>query len=339
MINIGLLGCGVWGRNYIRNFEHLDNINVNYCCDFEDKNLNQARRLMPDMMVTKEPDDVLNDTEINAVIVATPANKHYEHVKSALEQNKHVLVEKPMALNSKEAKELIDIAKNNNKVLMVGHIMEYNSAVIKMKNLISNEQFGEIHYLYLTRTNFGRIRSDVNVLWDLAPHDISIVNFLLDKNPKYVSARGASYIQQDVEDVVFIYLKYDDNVVVSIHLSWLDPCKIRKVTVIGDQKMAVFDDLESTDKIRVYDKGISYDPKDEKTYDDFGTYQFSYRYGDIMIPQFEMTEPLRSQCSHFIECINSGTTPKTDGDNGLRVVRILEAAEESLRNDGKNIQI
>lgn len=330
MINLGILGCGVWGRNYIRNFELLDDAAVVACCDLDKSNLDMARKIVPSIKTSSEPLQIINDPAIDALIIATPAKTHYEIAKLAIENNKHILIEKPMALSTKEASELIELSRKKNIVLMVGHIMEFNPAVIKLHKITKSNAIGKIQYMYLTRTNFGRIRTDVNVLWDLAPHDLSIVGYIMGMRPVSVTARGSSFIKKGIEDVVFIYLEYDSGQIVNIHLSWLDPCKIRRVTVVGDKKMVVFDDLESVDKIRIFDKGISYNPTTEKQYSDFGSYQFSYRYGDILIPQIEFSEPLYKQCENFIDCIKNDKKPKTNGKKGLYVVKILEAAQKSI---------
>lgn len=334
MIRVGLVGCGNWGRNYIRNFEHLDDVEMYACCDAEKDNLRRAARIYHEIKTCTQADDLINDSAIDALVLATPPNTHFELARRALESGKHVLVEKPLALTAEESRSLITLAKEKGKILMVGHILEYNPATLKLKQLIDAGDLGRVNYLYLIRTNLGRFRDDVNVLWDLAPHDISILLFLLGKMPKRVSARGKSYVLSGLEDITFLLLEFDDNVLASLHVSWLDPVKIRRVTVIGDQKMAVFDDLEPAEKIRVYDRGISYNPSTEREFDDFASFQLSYRYGDITIPQLELSEPLRAQCTHFIDCIKSGANPRSDGESGWRVVKVLEAAQKSLANDG-----
>lgn len=339
MLNIGLVGCGVWGRNYIRNFEHRDDVTVAACCDFDEKNVSSAAKLMPSIKISNDPGEILNDKSLDALIIATPASTHYQIAMEGLNRGKHLLIEKPMTMTYQESLDLIELAAEKNKVLMVGHIMEYNPAITKLKEIIDSGEIGQIQYFYLTRTNFGRIRSDVNVLWDLAPHDLSIINYLLQMQPESISAKGACFLQESIEDVIFLNLEYGNGIMGAIHLSWMDPCKIRKVTVIGDKKMVVCDDLESIDKIRVYDKGISYNPTTEKSYEDFGSYQFSYRYGDIYIPQLELSEPLRNQCNHFIDCVKNNSIPRTDGHNGANVVRLLEAAQTSVKRRGETIDL
>ncbi|HDP70070.1 MAG TPA: Gfo/Idh/MocA family oxidoreductase [Actinobacteria bacterium] len=339
IINIGLIGCGTWGRNYIRNFEHLDDAKMYACCDFSEKNLQHSKRVLSSLKIYQSPEDLIADPEVDAVIVATPAVSHFELAKKCLNNGKHVLVEKPLTLTSKESVTLMELAKKQGKVLMVGHIMEFNPAVVKLKEIIDSKELGNIYYLYLNRTNLGRIREDVNVMWDLAPHDVSIVNYLIGQEPKRVSAKGESYIVEGTEDVVFLLMEFENNILASIHVSWLDPCKLRRTTVIGDKKMAVFDDMENVDKIRIYDRGITYNPKTEREFEDFGSFQLSYKYGDILVPQLQLSEPLKNQCTHFVECIKTGSKPRTDGENGLRAVKVLEAAQKSLKNDGAFVDI
>lgn len=333
------MGCGNWGRNYIRNFEHLDDVEMYACCDADSDNLERATRIYHEIKTCTDADEIIADPKIDALVLATPPKTHFSLASQALEAGKHVLVEKPLSSTSKEARALIRLAEAKGRILMVGHILEFNPAILKLKELIDRGDLGSINYLYLIRTNLGRFRQDVNVLWDLAPHDLSILLFLLGKMPKRVSAHGKSYVLSSMEDITFLLLEFDDDVVASLHVSWLDPVKIRRVTVIGDQKMAVFDDLEPAEKIRVYDRGITYNPTTEREFDDFASYQLSYHYGDITIPQLELSEPLRAQCTHFIDCIKNGQRPRTDGENGWRVVKVLEQAQESLNEDGvfKNI--
>jgi predicted dehydrogenase len=339
MTRIGLIGCGIWGRNYIRNFEHLDDVEMYALCDPDAANIKRAVALMPSARATDNPSELIADPMVNAVIVATPASTHFELAKAALMAGKHVLVEKPLANSSADAAELVRLAEENGLILMVGHILEYHPATVKLKQMIDADELGKIHYLYLIRTNLGRIRTDVNVMWDLAPHDLSIVHYLLGGPPKRVSAKGQSYVLPDIEDVVFLLLEFPNDVIVSIHVSWLDPEKIRRVTVIGDKKMAVFDDLEGIEKVRVLDRGVEYNPATEREFEDFGSFQLAYRYGDIWAPNIQMTEPLRNQCTHFVESIITGKQPRTSGENGLQVVRVLEAAQRSLREDGRFIEV
>ncbi|MHB0976691.1 MAG: Gfo/Idh/MocA family protein [Candidatus Aquicultorales bacterium] len=338
MIRIGLIGCGIWGRNYIRNFEHLDDVEMYALCDPDLQNAERAKRLMPTAAITDNPAQLIADPLIDGIIIATPATTHYELAKAALAAGKHVLVEKPLSNVASEASELVELAMQSGKTLMVGHILEYHPATVRLKEMIDQGELGAIQYLYLIRTNLGRVRTDVNVMWDLAPHDLSIVHYLLGGRPVRVSAKGKSYVVPGIEDVVFLLLEFENEVIASIHVSWLDPEKIRRVTVIGDKKMAVFDDLQGLEKIRVLDRGID-NLSTEREFEDFGSFQLAYRYGDIWVPNIQLSEPLRNQCTHFIECIQSGCVPRTDGENGLKVVRVLEAAQRSLQEDGRFVDI
>lgn len=339
MVRVGLIGCGIWGRNYIRNFEHLDAVEMYAVSDPDEENVKRALRLMPSARPTTNPAELLADPMVDAIIVAAPASAHFDLAKAALAAGKHVLVEKPLANKSAEAEELVDLAERRGKVLMVGHILEYHPATMRLKSMMDEGEVGKVQYLYLIRTNLGRIRTDVNVMWDLAPHDLSIVHYLLGSTPTRVSAKGQSYVLPGIEDVVFMLLEFENKVIASIHVSWLDPEKIRRVTVIGDKKMAVFDDLQALEKIRVLDRGVDYNPSTEREFSDFGSFQLSYRYGDIWAPNVQLAEPLRNQCTHFIESIIDGAKPRTDGINGLKVVKVLEAAQRSLQEDGRFVTV
>jgi len=276
----------------------------------------------------------LLDSQIDAVAIATPPRTHHQIAKDALLHDKHALVEKPLAMSSSEAEELIDIAQQHDKVLMVGHTFEYNPAVWKIKDLISTGEIGEVYYVYSNRVNLGRVQSDINALWSIAPHDISILLYLLETLPVEVSARGASYLNQDVEDVVFVTLAFPHNIMAHIQASWLDPSKVRQMTIVGSKKMIVYDDVASEGKIRIYDKGVY-----RKGEDIYGEFQYKLHSGDIHIPKIDMSEPLRNECAHFIECIREGKRPRTDGKSGLRVVRVLEAADHSLRSGGNVVRL
>jgi len=246
-----------------------------------------------------------------------------------------VLVEKPLALASRDAQELVDLAEEHDRILMVGHTFVYNPAVHTLKEIINSGEIGHIHYVDAVRASLGLFQRDLNVLWDLAPHDISILLYILETDPMSVSTRGIACVQDGIEDVAYMSLVFPDNVLAHIHLSWLDPCKVRRITVVGSRKMVVYDDVESLEKVRIYDKGVEPPPYTNT----FGDFQFAYRYGDITIPNIRFTEPLRLECNHFLECISTHKRPQTDGYNGLRVLQIIEAAEESLRNGGSEEEI
>lgn len=311
-MKIGIIGVGYWGKNYARIFNELGH--QLYCCDID-----KTKRIKGYKFTTD-----YKQLEVDAVVVSTPPATHYEITKYCLEAGKDVLVEKPITLNAKEAEELVQIAKEEEKILMVGHTFIYNPAVQKLKDY----DVGDICYLYSERTGLGLIRNDVNSMWDLAPHDISIFLYLLDAMPTEVFAVGHSYLQNDIEDVVFITLKFPNNILANIHVSWLDPYKIRRTTVVGTKKMVVFDDINKLETLKIFDKGVD---RTRKVYADYGEFQLSVRDGDVSIPKIEMTEPLKNQCKHFIDCVINRKKPLTDGENGLNVVRILEKAEQKLR--------
>jgi predicted dehydrogenase len=341
MLNIAVVGVGYWGPNLVRNFASLEDAKIISVCDVDRGRLQPIKRLYPTVNLTSSFDDILGDPEIEAVVVALPVSHHYRFTKAALEAGKHVLVEKPLCTNSTEAKELIDIAGEKHLTLMVGHTFEYNAAVAKLKDLIQGGTLGQIYYVYSQRLNLGKVRSDINTMWNLAPHDISIILYCLDCEPVRVSARGLTQLQDNIEDVVFMNLEFEGGVLAHIHNSWLDPNKIRKMTVVGSSKMVVYDDVSADAKIQVYDKGIDKKniSQDMGSYDDFGKFQLIQRAGDLLIPKINFVEPLRLECQHFIECAREGKRPLTDGENGLRVVKVLEAAQKSLTKGGAVIDL
>jgi len=309
--------------------------NLVACCDLNPDNLKKVKALYPKVEVTQQIDDLLNNPSIDAVVIASSAATHFDLAKKALLAGKHAMVEKPLTLSSDTSRELIDIADKAGCILMVGHLLEYHSAVDYMRGLIDSGELGDIQYLYTQRLNLGQVRTDENALWSLAPHDISIIFYLLGgKEPAEVSARGQSYITEGIEDVVFCSISFKDKTMAHIHVSWLDPHKTRKLTVVGNKKMAVFDDMESSEKIRIYDKGVGVNP-DYRTYGE----DLTLRFGDITIPSIKMKEPLRAECEHFIQSIQTGQRPRSDGYNGLRVVKVLEAAQKSLKSGGKPVTI
>jgi predicted dehydrogenase len=330
MVNVALIGYGYWGPNLARNLHQLPGCRLAACCDLDAARLEKVRALYPGLHTTTDLDVVLNDAEIDGVVIATPARSHHALVSKALTNGKHVLVEKPIAMSSAETEELIDLADQYGRVLMVGHTFEYNPAVLKIKALIDSGAIGEIYYLYSTRVNLGRVQQDLNALWSIAPHDISIMNFLLDSMPVEVSARGAKYLSGKVEDVVFANLEYPNGVIAHVHASWLDPSKVRKMTIVGSNQMIIYDDIDPEGKVRLYDKGATRVNGSHV----YGEFQYKLRSGDIYIPRIEMSEPLQNEVAHFVECIVTGAQPRTDGRNGLRVVRVLEAAERSAARAG-----
>ncbi|MGQ9602998.1 MAG: Gfo/Idh/MocA family protein [bacterium] len=330
---VAVIGCGYWGPNLVRNFNQIPISRVRYCCDLDEARLRHMKALYPDVITTKHYSDILSDTEVDAVAIATPVSTHFSIAKACLEAGKHVLVEKPLAASVAEAEELVKVAEKVNRVLFSGHTFIYNAAVIKMKELIDTGELGSIYYVSSVRVNLGLFQEDINVIWDLAPHDISILNFLLGCEPETITTFAKSYIRPDIEDVAFLVLNYPNDVVAHIHVSWLDPCKIRRTTLVGSKKMLVYDDTSTLEKIRVYDKGVTIQPH----YDTFGEFQLAYRFGDIVVPRINDVEPLKSECMHFVECIKNRTKPRSDGYQGLSVVRVVECACESARLGGTRI--
>ncbi|MCJ7471598.1 MAG: Gfo/Idh/MocA family oxidoreductase [Actinobacteria bacterium] len=340
MIKLAQIGVGYWGPNLLRNFYIIDDVMVKKVVDLDSSRLEYIKKNYEPIAVGTDIKGVLDDKDIDAVIIATPAGLHYGMVKEVLLSGKHCFVEKPLALKSSEAEELIKIARENDLILMIGHVFLYNAAVNYLKEFIGKGELGKIYYMYTQRLNLGRIRSDVNVLWNLAPHDISIILYLMEKIPVSVSASGMSYIQSNIEDVVFMNMKFDDGTIVHSHVSWLDPKKVRTVTIIGSKKMVIYDDI-SDNKIKIFDKGIDINSKNNSLgeFDNFGKFQLIKRAGDIYIPKIDFTEPLKAEASHFIDCINKKKNPVSDGLNGLIVTRIIEAALKSLEIQSREIEL
>lgn len=332
-INLGMVGLGYWGPNLLRNFTQLDGCRVKTCCDLDEDALKRLKTQYPDIEMTNDYLSLINDPDIQAIILAVSAVKHYDLAKLAIQKNKHVFVEKPLTLKVPHAEELVQLSLQNNVKLMVGHLMEYHPAIEKLKQMIQNQELGDIYYLYSQRVNLGRIRKDENALWSLAPHDISIIMYLLESEPIDVSVRGQSYLQKDVEDVVFLNMVFPNKIMAHVQLSWLDPHKIRRTTIVGSKKMAVFDDMDQSEMIRIYDKGVL-----NVGYGSFGE-SLSLRFGDVTIPYIKMIEPLRLECQHFIDCIKNDKQPRSDGMDGLRVVKVLQAAQESLDKGGIPISL
>lgn len=328
-VKVGVLGAGYWGPKLIRNFQEIPSADMAMVCDLRQDRLDHIRELYPTVRVTTDYKDLLR-SDVEAVAIATPIPTHHRLAREVLLAGKHVLVEKPLTANSEEAEDLVNLAEQRGLSLMVGHTFEYNPAVEYLRNLIANGELGRIYYINATRVNLGIFQSDINVVWDLAPHDVSILLFILGMLPVNVSARGAAYVRSKIHDVAYLTLHFPNEIMADIRVSWLDPCKIRRITVVGSKKMVVYDDVEPTEKIRIYDKGVDVPPYSD-TLEEF---HLSYRYGDITTPAIPNVEPLRVECEHFLHCIRTGERPRSDGRDGLEVVRILEAATRSLLNGG-----
>ena len=327
MIGIGVIGAGYWGPKHIRNFSELPGARATMVSDLDERRILSIQSQHPGIRTTTNYKDLLNSQDVDAVVIATPVSTHARLAREALLANKHVLVEKPLAATSKEAEDLMHIADQQQRVLMVGHTFLYNPAVRALRELVQNGDLGDIFYVYCQRLNLGLFQRDINVMWDLAPHDISILMYVLGQDPIAVGATATSYVRSGIEDVAYIQLAFPNRVHAAVHVSWLDPNKVRRITVVGSKKMAVYDDVESLEKIRVYDKGVDPPPLTAS----FGEFQLSYRYGDILIPHVAGTEPLRMECEHFLECIQHGQRPLSDARQGLQVVQVLETAQAALK--------
>jgi predicted dehydrogenase len=313
----------------------MPGVRMKTAVDLNKERLRHISQLYHGVHATTSFDEVVEDPEVDAVLVATPVSTHHPLAKRSLLAGKHVLVEKPMAASIAEAEELNRIADDRGLTLMAGHTFLYTAAVNKMKDLISSGELGHIYYISTTRVNLGLFQEDINVVWDLAPHDVSILNYILGAEPESVAAQGQAYIQSGIEDVAFLHLRYPGDIVAHTHVSWLNPDKIRRITVVGSKKMLVYDDVSTTEKIRVYDKGVTVQPH----YDTFGEFQLSYRFGDIYTPRLDDNEPLKNECQHFVQCIQKRETPRSDGHSGLAVVRVMERACQSIRESGVQLPL
>ncbi len=327
-VRLAVIGCGDWGKNLVREFYQSTDAELVYCCDTQQDRLAGLQRAFPKIQPVTSLEPVWADASIEAVVVATPAATHATIVQQALESGKHVFVEKPIALSPSDAQRCIELAQAQGRQLMVGHLLRYHPAFHALKRLVDSGELGTVHYIYTQRLNLGRIRKDENAMWSLAPHDISMILELFGDSPTSVAAHGASYVQEAVEDVVFMTLQFPDRRIAHIHLSWLDPHKTRKITVVGSRKMVTFDDMEPTEKLRIYDKGAMRD------YDSYGDWWITLRSGDIQIPRIDLTEPLKLECHHFLECVRRHQAPLSDGEDGLQVVRVLAAGQRSLEQGG-----
>ena len=338
-VNVALVGLGYWGPNLARNLAILDGAALHTMCDARPERLERLQRQYPGTRTTTDYESVLVDDTVQAIVLATPVATHYDLAKRALAAGKHVLVEKPLAKTTAECRDLVELAARECRTLMVGHVFLYNAALRRMKEYIDSGELGDVRYIYSQRLNLGQVRTDVNALWNFAPHDLSILMYWLNAVPERVIARGYSYVQPAIEDVVFMTLDFPNHIGANVHISWLDPFKIRRMTVVGSEKMIVYDDASADARITIYDKGVSRTRKPDAqislgSYETFAEFQLLLRAGDVLIPKVEFTEPLLLECQHFVDCIQSGERPLTDGESGLRVVSVLEAAQASIAADG-----
>jgi predicted dehydrogenase len=331
-MNIAIIGYGYWGPNLLRNFSQVNNCKVKMVSDFRSDRLAIVTKTYPTVNVTTNPDDILLSNEIDAVVIATPVFTHFSLAKKALENGKHVLLEKPMTSSIKEAEELMNLAKQKGLLLMVDHTFLYTGAVMKMKQLINEKSIGDIQYFDSSRINLGLFQIDVNVLWDLAPHDISILLHLINKKPYSVNSTGVSHTKNGIENVAYLTVNYSDNFIAHFSCSWTSPVKLRTMLIGGDKKMLVFNDLEPSEKIRIYDTGYNYKTDEEKN-----RLMVDYRTGDVYIPKLESKEALFGMASDFINSIINKTEPLSNAQLGLDVIQILEASQQSIKNKGKEI--
>lgn len=331
-MRIAQLGAGYWGPNLIRNFLRVPGVQSFQVGDPDERQLAKVRGMFPQLQTGGDLQSFADDPTVDAVVLATPAATHYEFAKLLLERGKHVMVEKPLALNAREGRELVDLAREKRRVLMVGHVFLYNAAVLRAKEYIDAGDLGDIYYITTQRLSLGRVRQDVNALWNLAPHDICICNFWLGAKPHRVAAKGNCFLQPNLEDVVFMDLDYPGGQAAHLHVSWLDPNKTRRIVVVGSKRMLVYDDVAMDSKIIIYDKGVDKKsiPRELPDVESFGQFQLQLREGDIIIPKIKFNEPLFVECCEFVNCIREGRTPLADGENGLAVVEVMDQAQRQL---------
>jgi predicted dehydrogenase len=337
MIRMGVIGCGYWGPNLIRNFHNNPEVELVAIADTDSTRLEQVGRLYPTVTRCADHRDVIGDASIDAVVVATPVSTHFPLGMEVLEAGKHLFVEKPMAASADQCRRLNDAADRGGRVVMVGHTFLFSPAVRKIGEYIADGRLGDVFYVSITRVNLGIFQKDVNVVWDLAPHDVAMLNHLFGATPKVVSANGRCYVQREksIEDVAFVTLEYPGGQIANVHVSWLDPNKIRKMTFVGSKQMLVYDDVDPTEKIKVYDKGVEI----QQHYDNFGEFQLRLRSGDIFVPRIDSVEPLKIEAQHFVDVIKGEAEAISSGHHGLEVVEILESACQSIRKDGQPIEL
>ena len=340
MTTVGVIGCGYWGPNLIRNFADNEAARLQWVCDTDAKRLAGIARRYPSARTATNCAALFDDPELDAVVVATPVATHYEFVRRALEAGKHVLVEKPFTADAREADELTRLAERRGLTLMVDHTFVYTGAVRKIKEMVESGELGELLYFDSVRINLGLFQRDINVVWDLAPHDLSIMDFLVEREPVALTATGSCHVERGIENIAYVMLRFADDFIAHFHFNWLSPVKIRRTLIAGSRKMIVYDDIEPTEKVRVYDKGVTtnvvYGEDDKEA-----AYRtlVSYRTGDVWVPKLDSTEALHHVCAEFLAAINERRPPLTDGAAGTRVVRLLEAAQQSINQGGRLIEL
>ncbi len=323
--DIAIVGYGYWGPNLLRTFINIPDCTVRYCCDIDEKNLQEVKRRYPHVLTTTDFKEIISDSNIDGVVLATPTNSHFLLAQQAINAGKDVLVEKPMSTTSQEARKLVSLAQKTKRILMVDYVLLFSPAVLKIKELIDKGEIGEILYIDSTRTNLGLFQKDSNVIFDLASHEFSIVQFILGTKPTKVSATGKSHINDQV-DVAYITAEYQKNIIAHVHISWLSPVKVRRMLIVGSKKMIVYDDNESSEKIKVYDKGIVR----EKSHNENGQIEIGYRFGDVWLPHIETIDPLTFMAQSFIDAVSSRKVTRSDGKFGAEIVEILERATKLL---------
>jgi predicted dehydrogenase len=330
VIKLGVVGCGYWGPNLVRNFRAVNGCKMEVICDADEKRLNHMKSLFPELQTSADFDKTVNDPNLDAIAIATPVRFHFQMAKASLTAGKHTFIEKPMASSSSECDELVEIARKKNLTLMVGHTFLYSPPVRKMKEIVDNGDIGDIQYISSRRLNLGLFQKDINVAWDLAPHDLSIILYVMGENPESVSCSGSAHVNKGIEDVTVMYLEFKRKRCAFVHNSWLDPHKVREMTIIGSRRMIAYDDTAPLEKIKIYDTRVEVPPH----YDSFSEFQYAYHYGDVYSPYIKQEEPLKVECQHFVDCIQSGKEPLTNGRYGRDLVRILEASSQSLKQGG-----
>ena len=334
-INIGIVGCGYWGPNLVRNFNAVPDCRVTRVCDTAPQRLAHIRKLYPSLETSTAFAELLAGAQVDAVVVATPAPRHYELARQSLEAGKHVFIEKPMATSSRDCADLVKLAAHKKRTLMVGHTFLYSAPVRKIKELVDAGDLGTICYISSRRLNLGLFQKDINVVWDLAPHDISVICYVMGQKPCAVNCQGHAHVTPNVEDVTNMTLQFPSGVFAIVQNSWLDPRKVREMTIVGTRRMIVYDDLEPLQKIRIYDVRVEIPPH----YDTFAQFQFAYHYGDMYAPRLDQDEALKTECQHFIDCIRTGNKPLSSGEEGCDLVCVLEAASASLRQAGARVDV
>lgn len=335
MLNVGVIGYGYWGPNLVRNFMEAPGSTVVAVSDLREERLSEASRRYPSIKTTRSCSDLFANPQIDALAIATPVFSHFDLAMQALKAGKHVLVEKPLTASAEQAERLLEEAARRRLVLMVDHTFVYTGAIRKIHELVTSGELGDIYYYDSMRVNLGLFQHDVNVIWDLAVHDLAIMDFVLGAKPVAVSATGISHLPGQPENVAYITFFFEGRQIAHIHVNWLAPVKVRQTLIGGSQKMIVYDDLEPSEKVKVYDRGVKMTPKSEEVYEML----VSYRSGDMWAPRLDTVEGLRAEALHFIDCVENGTAPQTDGQAGLRIVRLLEAAEQSLKARGQVVEI